>query len=487
MKYQLFILFCCSLFNFSISYCQAPDFTVTDIQGNQHSLYEDYLNKGKTVIIDFSATWCSPCWVAHQSHVLKDVYEILGPDGLDQLMILFIEPDPNTSLEDLYGPSENSIGDWVTGTPYPIINTATDDIADDFEVLYFPTIQLICPDGSIGEQDLWVSSINVNGDFNSEYVLNEVMECIGVSSLDKDLRLLGASTNNDQMNCSSAHSKAWIHNNGQEPITTFELVIKKNEEQLNMITWEGNLLSGQIDSIDLGYLDLPEGEEIYEYDIEIVTDDNNNANNTSSITLHSRPSLNNEITVEIQADNYTTGDETGYTISTIEGEVLFDSGILTPDELHVASYTLEEEGCYLFEITDEYGDGNSGSIIIKDSNGVTALDAPNFGGSYFSLPFNAGNMVSSTKIPTTIPLKCTLYPNPTTVDYTELYIQSSTSDFLDIAILNSSGQCIKVFRGHTPSDAYKFRIDLSEKPSGIYWVKIQNSGGEILTTSVIKQ
>ena len=38
----------------------APDFTVTDINGNSHRLY-DYLNNGYTVIIDISATWCPPC------------------------------------------------------------------------------------------------------------------------------------------------------------------------------------------------------------------------------------------------------------------------------------------------------------------------------------------------------------------------------------------------------------------------------------------
>ena len=39
----------------------APDFTVTDIHGQVHHLYEDYLNQGKTVLLEIFYTTCPPC------------------------------------------------------------------------------------------------------------------------------------------------------------------------------------------------------------------------------------------------------------------------------------------------------------------------------------------------------------------------------------------------------------------------------------------
>ena len=98
----------------------APDFNVTDIDGNQHQLYADILDQGLIAVIDVSATWCGPCWSLYTSNALEELHEAYGPDGTNQLRVIFYEGDPNTDDAALMG-SGNTLGDW-TGHTYPIVN-----------------------------------------------------------------------------------------------------------------------------------------------------------------------------------------------------------------------------------------------------------------------------------------------------------------------------------------------------------------------------
>ncbi len=149
------------IFQTNFSYSQlvdgstAPDFTFTDISGNTQNLYS-YLNAGKYVAIDISATWCHPCWLYHESGVLDSLYTLHDIRGDQTWKILFIEGDGNTTIDQLNGIGTTQ-GDWVTGTLFPIMNPAgvsLNDFLTNYNNSFFPTLYIVCPNKKVYQDTL---------------------------------------------------------------------------------------------------------------------------------------------------------------------------------------------------------------------------------------------------------------------------------------------------------------------------------------------
>ncbi len=142
-NFTLITLF--ALFMSQSVFAQVPDFSVTDLDGVEHNLYE-ILDEGKVVVLDVSATWCPPCWSMHEEHYLKDIYDEYGPNGTDQVHVIFYEGDPNTGMADLEGTTATTEGNWLEGTEYPIVdeNPLSLDL-DIWAPLGFPTVNVINP------------------------------------------------------------------------------------------------------------------------------------------------------------------------------------------------------------------------------------------------------------------------------------------------------------------------------------------------------
>jgi len=134
----------------------APNFRLTDLNGNEHKLY-DYLDQGKSVLLDFFAVWCAPC--QSQAYLLESVYQNYGPNGNNSLVILGLESEDTT----LDAQCINYNGfPWGAITSYPIINN-TEDAPYEYNINFYPSVYLICPDRTITEIN--EPEINTIGDF----------------------------------------------------------------------------------------------------------------------------------------------------------------------------------------------------------------------------------------------------------------------------------------------------------------------------------
>ncbi|WP_161499236.1 T9SS type A sorting domain-containing protein [Flavipsychrobacter stenotrophus] len=135
----------------------APDFTFTDINGVSRHLYS-YLDSGKYVALDISATWCHPCWDYHTTGTPDSLYTLHDMPGDNTWRVFFIEGDGSTNSADLNGTGTSTQGDWVTGSNYPIIDPPTgvalSDFLSGYNINFFPTLLIICPNRQVYQDTL---------------------------------------------------------------------------------------------------------------------------------------------------------------------------------------------------------------------------------------------------------------------------------------------------------------------------------------------
>ena len=382
----IFLLFCFFISNAQLpSGSIAPDFTATDINGDEWDLYE-ILADGKFVVLEMGATWSDLGWDYHQSYALENFYQNYGAGGTDEAIVFFVETDDGTTLEDLFGTGDDTHGDWTDSISYPIIDDAG-FIADLYESYTYPDIILICPNRVLRH----VGRL-------SSFSLYQLGQGCLMPFGSNNAGILSYNSFSGHFCGETVFAPAITFQNlGTGPLTeaVFELFL--NGILTESKPWSGNLQQYGLADLEFETIALTDATSISVQATNINnTDDDAPTDNTINASADLAPTTNqNFLYVEIQTDDYP--QESYWEIVADDGSVLYAGGnggifdgeewdgtYTQPNETYTHEIPLPANGCYEMVMYDGFGDGiccdyGLGSFRIRNPNNSLVLQGGLFG------------------------------------------------------------------------------------------------------------
>lgn len=471
----------------------APDFTATDINGVEHHLY-DYLAEGKTVILDISATWCNPCWLYHGTEALYDLYHSYGPGGSNEVVVLFIEGDPTTSLESIYGTNtadDTSVtrGDWTHHSPYPIINdpdvnnNRRGDISQAYALAYFPTVYMICPETRTTTELTQPSAATLKTRINNTCAAQTMT---GVNDKPRFIADPAFFCEADGV------YKARIKNLGTNRLTNATVVLKEGDNVLSTKTYTSTTgllqYSSTLITFDSATFTPGTSHSVEVTSVNNLTSFPNNqlAIEEVTITPFNAAHTENEFEVRILTDFYP--NEISWRIRSIANNAIVASGgpyqAGTEDEFggggpdantvmsHFVSLP-DASSCYKIELVDSFGDGWSASPEAGEIHGIEIYNGnenvySNYvTGSFATISLDAALATTAT-MGTENPFakQFTAYPNPT-----KGILNFSTPETIDVTVVDITGKIVHTAKGINDGDS----INLTNLQKGLYIAQINGA------------
>lgn len=447
---------------------QVPNYIGKDINGVEHNLY-DYLDDGKVVIVEVFATWCSTCWDLHNTEKIERLYSTYGPDGMDQLVVLYIEGDIKTEDATLYG--ENSYGNWVDGVPYPIFNPSvlSNEFLEVFATEGFPTTNVICPATKEIIADVYQDDLSK---------IIDIIQLCGTISNVTDLQILGKDSLEARV-CDTVEIEVDVLNSGTETIEQFELLaIAENGETLKSHNCIVSLDPGHSIEVNLGEYKLESPLEYQEMELEIKSLlDQVSTNNNQNITYRQAHEVQNEVHLEIKTDFWVESDNSRWWVENSSGEIVIPVHYLEVNQEIEESFYLENNDCFTFIIAEDYGDGIAfGSVKLYSENGTVLFDNAYFDSRGETSFEYIGSATTAEETLNEEYYALKLFPTLVSAEL-QVNLDIPISESIKSKIFNLQGLLIFEEEKELNQGANSWLYPTGNLPSGIYLLQIQTAKG----------
>lgn len=411
----------------------APDFSATALNGTSYNLYNT-LNSGKTVILAFFSTQSDASRLYHDSHSLKSLYSSHGPgsQGDNKVEIFYVEGDPSTSNDCVYGTCSGNSFNWTSGITFPVFNST--NIANTFGVTTFPAVFIICPDKKIqsvpplGANSLWAKA--------KECPVTYGWQNVGIYYFNP------GSPYDEICGTTTLKPSCKIINVGALPVTEAIIRLKWNDDPRDTFYWHGVL--NTYEEVELEMKEVVTnnpGTIAVSVSLPGINDDNMTDNTRSKTFTPAKIFTDSIIKVKIRTDEY--GFETYWDVKDRWGNIIKyggntnvgpNGGGVIIDQSNVSEAACEGQttygwnlhipssGCYSFNLVDAFGDGFLCNTQEEDCGYYQIFNSSNLfnplvSGSEFQdyrrhlFGVNAVGLPSSTNQIAIVPLR-NVYPNP---------------------------------------------------------------------------
>ena len=476
-----------------------------------------YLDQGKTVVMDGSATWCGPCWSFHNSHTLRDLYNAYGPEGSDELRVIFVEADPGTKVGELGGQEGtvnpgnvergNPQGDWLADVPYPVIDSnvlATSVANGGYGLPAYPSVYVIVPSGVVGQPGT-VYNLDRGSLGDMVAAINVARATVSAPAM-VGLDYYGRMNAQDIRYCDSEGAiRGYLTSTYGHAITSAQVQLKKDGEVLATQDFNVNISGYDTGLIDFTGFEL-DGNADYQMVLTKVNGQDPLAADTTadftSEVFNLTPSASIEssanITIVLHTDEFPS--EMGLYLTTYNnaGELValwsktFPSNAATyAEKTFTYSVNLNNvqgvttDTCIGVYLQDAYGDGwdyNQSGPEVEHGVTITSGDGTvlySHNGTFVgyvqqdaTLRHNGvlGNDTFETS-------SFAVYPNPSTGIFS-----FSTEEAIDVTVTDLTGKTVHVAKGIENGGS----IDLSGLSTGMYIAKINGASGERVEKLIIK-